>query len=150
MKPKNDYNIQSAVDVYQRTWYIYADVPRRERRHRVPCMTYYCIRSSSEHVQRIQHDQDVVLVQGSVSIHASASSPKLLCTTAISMSDRRRLVRRSVPGFHVGRRQCGGRGRDIGHLSRRDVLTVILPIEYHPRLAPPLPRRSRKTLIPSK
>ena len=104
-------------------------------------MTCYRIRRSSEHVRRIQHDQDVVLVL--------RIDPRIRTLFQAVMHNRHRherlskLVRRSVPGFHVGRRQCGGRGRDIGHLSQRDVLTVVLPIKYHPRLAPapaPLPQ----------
>ena len=63
-----------------------------------------------------------------------------------------RPYRRSVTGFQVGRRQRrlsdSGRGRDVGHVSHRIIRTVVL--HTIARLAPPMPRRSRKTLISCK
>ena len=55
-----------------------------------------------------------------------------------------KLVRCSVPGFHVGRRQRGGRGDVPNATCLRSFFRSLTTIS---RLAPPMPRRSRKTLI---
>ena len=121
-----------------------ANGPRRKIIHPVPRSMHYCIRRSSEHVALqllIQHgpllrgDHDVVLVHVRIDPHIRI---RILFQPATHDRYRHerpsKLVRRSVAGFHVGRRQLGGRERDVGHVSQRNVLTgtVVLPnFEYH-------------------
>ena len=120
--------------------YVSKRATKRKTLQRSTC----CIRRSSERValRRIQHDRPLRDDQDSFRIDSRIR----ICTLfqAVTYNRHRherpsKLVRRSVPGFHVGRRQRGGRGRDVGHVFQHDVLTVVLPIlelpspVWHPR-----------------